>query len=141
RHTRSKRDWSSDVCSSDLKPVTVRISLEEFGKGQATWKQMPMNMIRKTAIVNALREAFPNNVGAMYTEDDVQPQTEREAVVNEVQSNQATETLDFNQQEEVPQFNEIKQEEKELEPATKEKIQPQQEEQQFDFDDDEEVPF
>src|SRR5699024_11466113 len=83
RHTRSKRDWSSDVCSSDLKPVTVRISLEEFGKGQATWKQMPMNMIRKTAIVNALREAFPNNVGAMYTEDDVQPQTEREAVVNE----------------------------------------------------------
>jgi len=123
------------------KPVTVRISLEEFGKGQATWKQMPMNMIRKTAIVNALREAFPNNVGAMYTEDDVQPQTEREAVVNEVQSNQATETLDFNQQEEVPQFNEIKQEEKELEPATKEKIQPKQEEQQFDFDDDEEVPF
>src|SRR5699024_11669943 len=23
RHTRSKRDWSSDVCSSDLQPVTL----------------------------------------------------------------------------------------------------------------------
>src|SRR5699024_11454807 len=24
RHTRSKRDWSSDVCSSDLKYITIR---------------------------------------------------------------------------------------------------------------------
>lgn len=120
------------------KPVTVRISLEEFGKGQATWKQMPMNMIRKTAIVNALREAFPNNVGAMYTEDDVQPQTEHESVVNEVQNNQATETLDFNQAEEVPQTEEVK-EDKEPAPAKKE--QPKQEEQQFIFDDNEEAPF
>src|SRR5207249_7609273 len=24
RHTRSKRDWSSDVCSSDLRPLTRR---------------------------------------------------------------------------------------------------------------------
>src|SRR5207249_6575756 len=24
RHTRSKRDWRSDVCSSDLKPMQVR---------------------------------------------------------------------------------------------------------------------
>lgn len=51
-------------------PITSKISLDEFGKGQATWKQMPLNMIRKSAIVNALREAFPENLGAMYTEDD-----------------------------------------------------------------------
>src|SRR5699024_11739714 len=25
RHTRSKRDWSSDVCSSDLKPFTIDV--------------------------------------------------------------------------------------------------------------------
>src|SRR5438067_12784289 len=37
RHTRSKRDWSSDVCSSDLKRVAQRgllrdtiVELEEF---------------------------------------------------------------------------------------------------------------
>lgn len=51
-------------------PIVSKISLDEFGKGQATWKQMPLNMIRKSAIVNALREAFPENLGAMYTEDD-----------------------------------------------------------------------
>src|SRR5699024_12189833 len=28
RHTRSKRDWSSDVCSSDLVPPVVQLSVE-----------------------------------------------------------------------------------------------------------------
>ncbi|GEO63983.1 phage recombination protein Bet [Companilactobacillus nantensis] len=51
-------------------PVHIEISYKEFNKGQSTWKSMPANMIRKTAIVNALREAFPNDLGAMYTEDD-----------------------------------------------------------------------
>ena len=31
---------------------------------------MPATMIRKTALVNALREAFPEDLGNMYTEDD-----------------------------------------------------------------------
>src|SRR5699024_12154554 len=26
RHTRSKRDWSSDVCSSDLGSITVKVT-------------------------------------------------------------------------------------------------------------------
>lgn len=51
-------------------PVRVEISLSEFSKGQSTWKTMPATMIRKTAIVNALREAFPETLGALYTEDD-----------------------------------------------------------------------
>lgn len=52
----------------------VEISYDEFSKTQATWKQQPANMIRKVAVVNALREAFPNSLGAMYTEDDKSPQ-------------------------------------------------------------------
>lgn len=46
------------------------VSLQEYGKGQATWKQMPANMIRKNALVGALREAFPEDLGGMYTEDE-----------------------------------------------------------------------
>src|SRR5699024_12571295 len=30
RHTRSKRDWSSDVCSSDLTHATLRFAFEEL---------------------------------------------------------------------------------------------------------------
>lgn len=46
------------------------VDFSEFSKGQATWKTMPQNMIRKVAIVNALRETFPDYLGSMYTEDD-----------------------------------------------------------------------
>ena len=57
-------------------PVTVRIDYAEFSKNQATWKDMPMNMIRKSAVVNAQREAFPESLGALYTEDDALSQAE-----------------------------------------------------------------
>src|SRR5699024_3593575 len=30
RHTRSKRDWSSDVCSSDLEKVMTKVRLRPF---------------------------------------------------------------------------------------------------------------
>lgn len=65
-------------------PITSKISFEEFSKGQATWKQMPLNMIRKSAIVNGLREAFPETLGAMYTEDDAEIRKDV-TPVNEVQ--------------------------------------------------------
>ncbi len=51
-------------------PVEVYVSLQEYDKGKSTWKSMPATMIRKTALVNALREAFPEDLGNMYTEDD-----------------------------------------------------------------------
>lgn len=54
-------------------PIHIEISFDEFSKKQATWRDMPANMIRKTALVNALREAFPDSLGALYTEDDKSP--------------------------------------------------------------------
>lgn len=65
--------WTSVHRKDRERPIKVRIAFAEFSKGQATWKQQPMNMIRKSAVVNALREAFPEALGAMYTEDDTQP--------------------------------------------------------------------
>src|SRR5690606_40404248 len=35
RHTRFSRDWSSDVCSSDLEDVVDRIASGELPKGEA----------------------------------------------------------------------------------------------------------
>lgn len=62
------------VYRSDRKvPIITKIDYKEFGKNQATWKEMPMNMIRKSAVVNGLREAFPESLGALYTEDDKGP--------------------------------------------------------------------
>lgn len=90
--------WASVYRADRKKPVKVRISLQEFGKGQATWNSSPMNMIRKTAVVNALREAFPNALGAMYTEDDPQPEHQTNApidITQEVDANANQQPLDI----------------------------------------------
>ena len=72
-------------------PLEIQVSLEEYNKKQSTWNSMPATMIRKTALVNALREAFPEDLGNMYTEDDggetfdrikdVTPQESKEDVI------------------------------------------------------------
>lgn len=112
--------WAKIYRSDRKKPITTRISLDEFSKGQATWKAMPLNMIRKSAIVNAQREAFPDTLGALYTEDDALTQTEpRDVTPNvqeEIKQHANTEELDF-----VPETGEIiepEQPEKVLEPVT-----------------------
>lgn len=90
--------WAKIYRSDRQKPITTRISLEEFGKGQATWKQMPLNMIRKSAIVNAQREAFPETLGALYTEDDTDVSNGQQvSAEQEINQNANTEPLDFEQ--------------------------------------------
>lgn len=98
--------WAKIYRGDRDKPITTRISLEEFSKGQATWKQMPLNMIRKSAIVNAQREAFPETLGALYTEDDALTQTTQkdvQATVQEEVEEKANQTLiDISQEVEEP---------------------------------------
>lgn len=62
--------WAEVYVKGKKHPYVTKIGLDEFSKGQATWKSMPKTMIRKTALVQALREAFPDNLGAMYTEEE-----------------------------------------------------------------------
>lgn len=58
-------------------PVVAEVSLDEFikynGKGEimSTWKQMPATMIRKVAIVTALRETFPEHFQQMYAQEEM----------------------------------------------------------------------
>ena len=56
-----------EVYVKDMKfPIRSEVSMEEYSKGQSTWKQMPCVMIRKCAMVTALREAFPEDLQGMY---------------------------------------------------------------------------
>ncbi len=107
--------WAKIYRSDRQKPITSRISLDEFSKGQATWKQMPLNMIRKSAIVNAQREAFPETLGAMYTEDDANvtaPKdiTPEQAMQHEVEVNANQEEIDIVDEVEIVDAPEPKQE-------------------------------
>ena len=42
------------------------VSMKEFDKKQSSWKTMPATMIRKVAIVSALRDTFPDAFQGMY---------------------------------------------------------------------------
>ncbi len=51
-------------------PVKAFCNLRDYDKGRSTWNAIKCTMIRKVALVHALREAFPTQLGAMYTSDE-----------------------------------------------------------------------
>ena len=58
--------WA-EVYRKDRKvPMKAEVSLAEYNNGRRNWGKMPATMIRKVAMVQALREAFPQNLGGMY---------------------------------------------------------------------------
>lgn len=58
--------WAQVHVDGYTLPIKAYVSMQEFGKQQSTWKQMPATMIRKVALVSALREAFPDELGGLY---------------------------------------------------------------------------
>jgi phage recombination protein Bet len=61
-----------EVYREDRKyPVIAKVNFDEYNTGKSTWAAKPKTMIRKVAIVQALREAFPTNLGGMYVEDEM----------------------------------------------------------------------
>ncbi len=63
--------WCKVFLKNQDFPVKSVVSLEEYNKGQSTWKQMPGVMIRKCAIVTALREAFPEDLQGLYDSSEI----------------------------------------------------------------------
>ncbi len=51
-------------------PIVAKVNLSEYDKKQSTWNEKPSTMISKVAKVQALREAFPAQLGAMYTHEE-----------------------------------------------------------------------
>lgn len=83
--------WAEVFVKGKKHSYITKIGMDEFSKGQATWKSMPKSMIRKTALVQALREAFPDNLGAMYTEEE--PAVVKEASATEIEVEEEIEEM------------------------------------------------
>lgn len=47
-------------------PFFAEVSMKEYNTGMSSWKKIPATMIRKVALVQALREAFPSDLGGCY---------------------------------------------------------------------------
>lgn len=67
-------------------PLEHNVAMSEFSRSTATWKSMPAVMIRKVALVQALREAFPEDFQQLYSEEEMpvdDSKLDREPVVIE----------------------------------------------------------
>lgn len=59
------------------KPVEITVALDEYigtkssGEVNAQWTKKPATMIRKVALVQALREAFPEEFQGMYSQEEM----------------------------------------------------------------------
>ena len=68
--------WA-EVYRKDKKfPYFQSVSFKEYDKGQSLWKEKPSTMIRKVAIVQALREAFPSQLNALYISEETSVRVE-----------------------------------------------------------------
>lgn len=81
--------WAKVYIRGYEHPVEMAVSFDEYclkkdGKPASNWASKPGTMIRKVALVQALREAFPEDLQGMYSaeEMDVQPDLD-EAPVQE----------------------------------------------------------
>lgn len=61
--------WAK-VYRKGRKPYVQRVSFDEYNQQQSTWKKIPLTMIKKVAEVQALREAFPNNLSGLYISNE-----------------------------------------------------------------------
>lgn len=74
-------------------PIEVDADFKAYNTGKSMWSKMPALMIRKVALVSAMREAFSENVGGLYTADemeqsqpiDVTPRESKEEVIERKQ--------------------------------------------------------
>jgi phage recombination protein Bet len=64
--------WA-EVNRTDRKdPMVSRVSIKEYAKpNNPNWQNMPATMIRKVALVTALREAFPGEMSGMYDQSEM----------------------------------------------------------------------
>ena len=63
--------WAS-VSRKDRKvSQKIEVPISDYDTKKNLWSKMPATMIRKVAIVQALRESFPSNLGGMYDSSEM----------------------------------------------------------------------
>jgi phage recombination protein Bet len=58
-----RKDWNE--------PAREEVSLTEYNTGKGNWNKMPETMIKKVAEAAALRMAFPDELGGVYTNEEM----------------------------------------------------------------------
>ena len=62
--------WAKVYRKDRRVPTVSKVNLSEYDKGNSIWNEKKATMISKIAKVQALREAFPSQLGAMYAKEE-----------------------------------------------------------------------
>ena len=62
--------WAKVYRKDRSKPFVAKVNLNEYDKKQSSWNEKKATMIGKVAKVQALREAFPMQLGAIYSKEE-----------------------------------------------------------------------
>lgn len=68
--------WAEVYIDGWVDPLFISVNFNEYvqmkdGKPNAMWSGKPATMIRKVAVVHALREAFPADLSGCYSQDEL----------------------------------------------------------------------
>lgn len=63
--------WAEVYDKSRSHPSRAEVSLDEYDQHRNLWLSKPATMIRKVALVQALREAYPGAYGGIYDRDEM----------------------------------------------------------------------
>lgn len=68
--------WARVYVKGYKHPVEITVQFDEYvqmknGEPTSNWKAKPGTMIRKVALTQALREAFPEDLGSMYAPEEM----------------------------------------------------------------------
>lgn len=91
--------WAEIYRKDRSYPYVAKVGLDEYDKGQSTWNKMKKTMIRKVAIVQGLREAFPTELGALYTEEEVNTVTPEQELKDEVSLKANKKSMSFKEED------------------------------------------
>lgn len=92
-----------EVFRSDWdQPAREEVPLSEYNTGKGNWSRMPETMIKKVAEVAALRMAFPDELGGVYAQEEMD---QAENQVREIQARQVTEKIQH--ADGIPSFEEF----------------------------------
>ena len=58
--------WAKVIIKGYNVPFYSSVSMNEYSTGKSNWATKPATMIRKVAVAQALREAFPEEMSALY---------------------------------------------------------------------------
>lgn len=70
--------WAKVYLKDYATPFYSSVSMKEYSTGKSNWISKPATMIRKVAVAQALKEAFPEEMGGLYDQAEISEVSDKE---------------------------------------------------------------